>query len=61
MTVFAHEFAEEVEVVFFELGTQENRWVSDQAYQLMFKENHILSRMYLGIILRKNCVIMVTN
>ena len=41
LTAFAHDFAEEVEVVLFELGMKRNTWVSNQAYQMMFKDNQM--------------------
>jgi hypothetical protein len=41
LTAFAHYFAEDVEVVFFELGMKRNTWVTNQAYQLMFNENEM--------------------
>lgn len=55
LTAFAHDYAEDVEVVFFELGLKRNTWVETQAYQLMFKENEIsaeksIEKIYLGII-----------
>ena len=39
MTKFAHDFVEEVQVVFFELSSKKNKWVLEQAYQLMFGDN----------------------
>ena len=39
MTKFAHDFGEEVQVVCFQLSSCKNRWVSEQAYQLMFGDN----------------------
>ena len=41
MTKFAHDFAEEVMIVFFESGLKNDQWVSEQAYHLMFKENEM--------------------
>ena len=44
LTAFAHDFSEDVEVGFFELGFKRNTFVENHTYQLMFKENEMSAK-----------------
>ena len=65
LTAFAHDYAEEAEVVFFELGIKTNTWVTAHAYQLMFEENEMsnnsINKDLFGDNLKTYWLILVTS
>jgi hypothetical protein len=43
MSAFAHDFGEEVQVGYYELGSSSNTWVLKEAQKLMFGDRHMSS------------------